>query len=1687
MRKLLTTCLILFGALSFMAGCQADKVTVKSAGVPPVLAAVKLALVTVSMPDANNLVQIKGAEQSVPVLATVTVTNDITGHSASTAAGDDGSFVLSISGASGDALTIMYTDRWGRNSATASLVVPLDTLVPADPIADLISAYAVDFQGNAVVSGLPGSVEGFATVAITSPSGEIIMVDAGKDGGWTAGIKADPSDSLTIAVFDRYGNPAEGTVLVQVQATVGGLTNDEESNPKGMINGMVFDKATKEPIVGAVVRLSLENGVEMEAVTGTGGTYAFYGVPLAKMLLQSANDHYVQEYYGYIYDLYDVGAINLDKELYQVMGARFWNIRGAYTLSCDTTGKTSPAESSYKAFKVRHADVLFADASSSTTFTDPNITKGIKLIANIDFAFGNLQAEIEGKIVQDIDLAPVEGVTVKIIQDSRSIFGCEGSVCGGDSGSSYLYETYAEYYLAKAGYQVETVAVTNADGMFNAVGIEEGFSYFVIPQSMEWDFVHFQNDSTSYDVPKYPDYRDSDLHSIYAQEGGVVTYAGYFVATEADTPDDEVGPFLISAEPCEGNNVDVNEFGGVVLEFSELLSDCCDPFAQARIVFMGYKGELVGLDFDAGIGGVTGEEALAEVWGNSVPIAQTVTISGNTLTITANDTLEPGAIYGVLFGDPTVAFNEDWITIPIRDRAAVPNVYDSSRNKVLLDKSNFIFFTRGGEALTAIAPRQLPLSADAYELGASGTSLINAFLDEDGVKKWSRAIDGDADLGDVVTTDMLAIDWEMNEMANGYRVFARLNSTMPWVDITDASASASALGYVGRLAPYWAATLTDIGDVMTDSMGYPGVLWDSQWKNGFTIDVIILPIDGDGWLSPYTAADEAKVLTAIDNTFPYIVANATFYGADDDPEDVYAWTLDDALGMTDETNDRLMKDAVGAEDTVTVGFNSMINYAVANFSGSCCEWGLGILAVQFQEKLDAETVENFDIGMSSWQFPLDCDYDSAVQKTDWNLGGSAVPVNAYYPTLNGNTSNIAANEKDAVIKERRINNTDASQILVLVDNIYVLDSGELLLTSGIADIAGNVAGEMDIDIDGDGIVDIADAGFNPFTSFVMAEDVNDRSAVAVDNIPPMIKSITYSEPTTGPGAGLYSVVVELSEKFDPTFSLKTADSEWYLGGLSSDQLNDVDYLNDNALLINMNQIDNTAGNTNDDGLLAINNPGLDLGTEIVTYHVTNAGQTIEFIFGDLSYLSTGGKVELKDICDVEMVEQTGYGTERSCNDSDWGDDSYKFLAQAALKHLGREGAYPALAADGTLADAPETPLNSTIGDVGRIDHLVDIFAPRLVGYRAGEIAALNLSRAANTAAGGNTLTLTVWFTEPMYIGDANADGLNYWTVAGVLADDQDDDDPNSVTNPDNWDLDLNILNWDTEPEDYLTTTNFPNTADLNITDIAHCNSTLPDSWGTDTDINGTLFFDDVILTNPSAPGVTPTGITAAWLNAYYPYGATMWTAHTGDEDILEDGITDGWYQDPISITDIRVINVPATHRNNTKFEIDIELFKYELEVCVDPLDNTGAIVQPGGTNDQYVMCNAYTDGVPMTVKGRNIGIKGNAYDAIPFDSDDQNGDGILDSFVSVRGRYNANVKPMYDMSQCRFGVSRLSVSNVYDLPVPAEAVPGHVIDADNDTWNYSYLDDNHEEYTDGMDVGDNRVDAAGELTPGWLR
>ena len=103
-------------------------------------------------------------------------------------------------------LTATVQDYAGNTSLPATLRITVDTVPPLPPNLGQLTVGPVS-NGQVMVTGAVGSVEGGATVTITNPrTGETETVTANADGSFTAQLAAQAGDQLSVVVTDAAGN-----------------------------------------------------------------------------------------------------------------------------------------------------------------------------------------------------------------------------------------------------------------------------------------------------------------------------------------------------------------------------------------------------------------------------------------------------------------------------------------------------------------------------------------------------------------------------------------------------------------------------------------------------------------------------------------------------------------------------------------------------------------------------------------------------------------------------------------------------------------------------------------------------------------------------------------------------------------------------------------------------------------------------------------------------------------------------------------------------------------------------------------------------------------------------------------------------------------------------------------------------------------------------------------------------------------------------------------------------------------------------------------------------------------------------------------------------------------------------------------------------------------------------------------
>ncbi|MBF0290882.1 MAG: hypothetical protein HQK86_01865, partial [Nitrospinae bacterium] len=175
--------------------------------------------ITLASPSDGTLTQLASATVagSVSELSDVSVTitsaaGVVTNH---VTLGADLSFAFGAVTLSEGANTfvISATDPAGNMGASRA-VVTLDTTPPAPVVAGSV-VISNPVNGQVTVSGSAGAAEAMATVKITNlRTGQVVNVQAGADGGFTASIAAKAADQLTISLADSLGNESSQTSFV---------------------------------------------------------------------------------------------------------------------------------------------------------------------------------------------------------------------------------------------------------------------------------------------------------------------------------------------------------------------------------------------------------------------------------------------------------------------------------------------------------------------------------------------------------------------------------------------------------------------------------------------------------------------------------------------------------------------------------------------------------------------------------------------------------------------------------------------------------------------------------------------------------------------------------------------------------------------------------------------------------------------------------------------------------------------------------------------------------------------------------------------------------------------------------------------------------------------------------------------------------------------------------------------------------------------------------------------------------------------------------------------------------------------------------------------------------------------------------------------------------------------------------
>ena len=462
---------------------------------------------------------------------------------------------------------------------------------------------------------------------------------------------------------------------------------------------------------------------------------------------------------------------------------------------------------------------------------------------------------------------------------------------------------------------------------------------------------------------------------------------------------DEEAPCVFLSDPKY--NEDITDLTpSIVLTWSELMDETIPVDEVVEIVWEGFKqetGEPPAVTYD-----YTWSTASMQIPG--FPEADTPpTVS--VLTLTPVEDLLPGSIY-------VVDLAADLLDLDLELMDLAGNGYWQGANACQAavrapDDEELQFTTRyGGSCPTAADLAQVTGISDALQdpYGAPPLEVRNTM--------YYDPVGGDTD--SEYMTDQAVVSWSRpaTGQVRGWRIYARYNANDPWVRIGHEEDTTSALG------PY-AAQWPDEDDTGKD-LGYiDGLLGDMEveqlpntnWEDGLELDIGVAAVTRDKRECPIVS------ITVGDTECPLMVRNHEF-------------DIDDTM------YDQLATQWYDATSEETVALGDMI-YPSGTLTANLytCEFGQVPFILEFTEDINMNTITDIEIMASPTPSLSDLTFCEGFY-TDPNDTDDG-DIIARYP---GDEDN---------------------EVILVIDNGYKMDSGDIFRSLLVADESGNICTPLD--------------------------------------------------------------------------------------------------------------------------------------------------------------------------------------------------------------------------------------------------------------------------------------------------------------------------------------------------------------------------------------------------------------------------------------------------------------------------------------------------------------------------------------------------------------------------------------------------------------------------------------------------
>ena len=249
-------------------------------------AVVAAAPVRVTSPTDGQALPVTAAPTTVPVSGTAepgaTVTVDVDGRTATTTAGDDGSWTVTVGGVPAGEHTVSVTQTVGGDTSapTTSTV----TVVVADPTDVVVTSPATDTlvpadgAGDTASLTVTGHATPGATVTVRLSNGQVRVTTADARGDWSVTFDRVPEGEWTITAsqsVDGTDSAAEPVAVVVDDVDPLAVTSPMPGSHQTAEAGGYADwrvTGTAEP--GATVTVVPEDGQSVTATAAADGTWA---------------------------------------------------------------------------------------------------------------------------------------------------------------------------------------------------------------------------------------------------------------------------------------------------------------------------------------------------------------------------------------------------------------------------------------------------------------------------------------------------------------------------------------------------------------------------------------------------------------------------------------------------------------------------------------------------------------------------------------------------------------------------------------------------------------------------------------------------------------------------------------------------------------------------------------------------------------------------------------------------------------------------------------------------------------------------------------------------------------------------------------------------------------------------------------------------------------------------------------------------------------------------------------------------------------------------------------------------------------------------------------------------------------------------------------------------------------------